>query len=414
MKKSKIIGSILILILVLESTAQEISKYYIRKHIYILASDSLKGRGTSTIDCENAALYISKEFAKIGLLPYGEKNTFKYSYKFKYNPLPHSTVQDSGTVEKTSENVLGFLDNNKPYTIVIGAHYDHLGLGNDHNSLDPNPENKIHNGADDNASGTAGVIELARYYMNNGIIENYNYLFTCFSGEELGLFGSKMFCEIPQFDLSKINFMLNMDMIGRLNDSTKKIVIYGVGTSTPFVSIINNMKSDLDVKQDSSGIGPSDQTSFYLKNIPVLHYFTGQHSDYHKPSDDADKVNYNGEVKVLNHIIDVIKEIDKLPKLSFLKTRDNTNSSKTSFKVTLGIMPDYMFDGKGVKADGVTDGKPASKAGIIAGDVIIKLGDIEIDNMQSYMKALSKFNKGESTKVVIMRNKERLEKVITF
>ena len=414
MKKSKIIGSILILILVLESTAQEISKYYIRKHIYILASDSLKGRGTSTIDCENAALYISKEFAKIGLLPYGEKNTFKYSYKFKYNPLPHSTIQDSGTIEKTSENVLGFLDNNKPHTIVIGAHYDHLGLGNDHNSLDPNPENKIHNGADDNASGTAGVIELARYYMNNGIIENYNYLFTCFSGEELGLFGSKMFCEIPQFDLNKINFMLNMDMIGRLNDSTKKIVIYGVGTSAPFVSIINNMKSDLDVKQDSSGIGPSDQTSFYLKNIPVLHYFTGQHSDYHKPSDDADKVNYNGEVKVLNHIIDVIKEIDKLPKLSFLKTLDNTNSSKTSFKVTLGIMPDYMFDGKGVKADGVTDGKPASKAGIIAGDVIIKLGDIEIDNMQSYMKALSNFNKGESTKVVIMRNKERLEKFITF
>jgi len=394
--------------------AQNILENNIKKHISFLASDSLKGRGTATLQCHEAAEYIAKQFKEIGLEAKGQNNTYLYKYNFKYNPIAHKTVQDSGTIEKQSENVIGFLDNNKQHTIVVGAHYDHLGLGTDHNSLDPNPEGKIHNGADDNASGTAGVIELARYFKENKITENYNYLFVCFSGEELGLFGSKQFCEMPQYNLSSINFMLNMDMIGRLNDSTKKIVIYGVGTAPQLVSILNSIPSKLVVKQDSSGVGPSDQTSFYLKNIPVLHYFTGQHSDYHKPSDDVEKINFVGEALVLNHVISTLKKIDDLPKLEYLKTRDNVGENKTSFKVTLGIMPDYMFDGKGVKADGVTDGKTASKAGIKAGDVIIKMGDIDIDNMQTYMKALGKFSKGEATKVKIMRGKEVLELDATF
>ena len=400
--------------IVFKINAQKIEHFNLRKHISILASDSLKGRATSTIDCEKAANYISHEFNKIGLEIIGNSNTYKHKYSFKYNPLPHSTIQDSGTIEKVSENVIGLLNNNKEFTIVVGAHYDHLGLGKDNNSLDPNPDGKIHNGADDNASGTAGVIEIARYLKNNNSIENYNYLFVCFSGEELGLYGSKMFCEIPQYNLQNINFMLNMDMIGRLNDSTKKVVVYGVGTAPQLVNIINCVKSDLVVMQDSSGIGPSDQTSFYLKNIPVLHYFTGQHSDYHKPTDDVEKINYDGEVLVLEHILKTLESIDKLPKLNFLKTRDSNKENKVSFKVTLGIMPDYMFDGKGVRADGVTDGKPAQKAGILAGDVIVKIGDYEIENMQLYMKALSKFSKNEKTTVTVLRKEKKLELELVF
>jgi len=206
---------------------------------------------------------------------------------------------------------------------------------------------------------------------------------------------------------------VNMDMIGRLNDSTKKVVVYGVGTSPVFVPLIDSIPTKLSIKTDSSGIGPSDQTSFYLKNIPVLHFFTGQHSDYHKPSDDADKINYEGEVEVLNYIATLIEKTYHYPKLSFSKTR-SPESNKTSFKVTMGVMPDYTFEGPGMRIDGVTDNRPAAKAGILKGDIVTKLGDVEVEDVMSYMKALSKFNKGDSTKVEVQRNKETMILDITF
>jgi Zn-dependent M28 family amino/carboxypeptidase len=296
---------------------------------------------------------------------------------------------------------------------VIGGHYDHLGLGNDHNSLDPNPEGKIHNGADDNASGTAGVLELARYFSANRKTEPFNFLFICFSGEELGLIGSKKWCEKPDIDLGSIDYMINMDMIGRLNDSTKKLIVYGVGTSPSFVPLIDSIGTKFSIKKDSSGIGPSDQTSFYLKDIPVLHFFTGQHSDYHKPSDDADKINYQREAEVLEYIIAVIEKTYHYPKLTFAKTR-NPDTGKVSFKVTMGVMPDYTFDGAGMRIDGVTDNKPAFKAGIEKGDVVKKLGDFEVKDVQGYMKALSNFKKGDSTTVEILRGSETKVLHITF
>jgi C-terminal processing protease CtpA/Prc len=169
----------------------------------------------------------------------------------------------------------------------------------------------------------------------------------------------------------------------------------------------------MTIMTDSAGVGPSDQTSFYLKDIPVLHFFTGQHSDYHKPSDDADKVNIDGEKMVLDFIVQTIAEVEKLPKLKFLKTR----SSKTdtpSFKVTLGIMPDYMFSGVGVHIDGVTEGKPAFKAGLQKGDVIVKLGEHSIKDMQAYMKALSMFKKGDTTTVKALRGNDLIEGEVTF
>lgn len=400
--------------------AQTISASRIKSDISYLASDELKGRGTSTDEELKAAQYIAEEFKKVHLSPKGDvktntdknKNAYFYYFDFKHNPNPHDT-NTANIQNRKGIDVVGFLNNDAPYTIVIGAHYDHLGLGHDHNSLDANPEGKIHNGADDNASGTAGVLELARYFSGNQIKEKYNFLFMCYSGEELGLIGSKKWCDNPTIPLQQINYMINMDMIGRLNDSTKKLLVYGFGTSPSWGALLDNTNTYFSLKKDSAGIGPSDQTSFYLKDIPVLHFFTGQHSDYHKPSDDADKINTEGEKKVLEYIVDIINATNDLPKLTFSKTATPA-SNKTSFKVTLGVMPDYAFEGKGMRIDGVSDGKPAAKAGILKGDIIIQLGTEKVDSVYDYMKVLSNLKKGDTTNIKVLRDNKELEFSVTF
>lgn len=389
---------------------QDILVKELKEDISFLASDKLKGRGTSSPEELMAAKFIAGKFKKAGLSSFN--NSYLKAFTYKKSVSPHDT-STANVSPKKANNVVGFLDNKAPYTIVIGAHYDHLGLGHDHNSMDANPDGKIHNGADDNASGTAGVIELANYYAKNNKIEPFNFLFICFSGEELGLLGSKKWCDDPDVELTKINYMINMDMIGRLNDSTKKLLVYGVGTSPVWVPLLDSIKSNLTLKKDSSGIGPSDQTSFYLKNIPVLHFFTGQHSDYHKPSDDIEKVNYNGEVEVLDYIIKVVEKTFNYKKLDFAKTR-NPDTGKGGFKVTMGVMPDYAFEGEGMRIDGVTDGKPASKAGILKGDVVKKLGGIEVKNVQDYMKALSGLKKGDTAPIEVLRNGEIKSLNVTF
>lgn len=392
------------------SAGQNVKPESIKKHITYLASDELKGRGTSSPEEVLAANYIAKQFKAAGLSNFN--GSFLRSFKYKYNPNKHDT-STKDLKENTANNVVGYLNNKAPYTIVIGAHYDHLGLGHDHNSMDANPEGKIHNGADDNASGTTGVIELANYFSNNKKTEPFNILFICFSGEELGLLGSKKYCEDPDIDLKSINYMINMDMIGRLNDSTKKVLVYGVGTSPVWVPLLDSLKSEFKIIKDSSGIGPSDQTSFYLKDIPVLHFFTGQHSDYHKPSDDIEKVNYKGEAAVLDYIISTIEKTFLYPKLTFLKTR-SPESSKAGFRVSMGIMPDYTFEGEGLHVDGVSDGKPAAKAGLQKDDIVVRLGTQKIKNIQDYMKALSSFKKGDTTEVEVMRDSKKLVLPITF
>ena len=406
----KLFYSVLFCALASVMVAQNFKETNIKKHVTFLASDKLKGRGTASPEELLAASYIADQFKQAGLMAFNK--SYLKPFTFKKNLDPHDTSL-VGIKERSSSNVVGFLDNKAPYTIVIGAHYDHLGLGHDHNSLDANPEGKIHNGADDNASGTTGVIELANYFASNKKTEPFNFLFICFSGEELGLLGSKKWCDAPDLELSKINYMINMDMIGRLSDSTKKLVVYGVGTSPVFVPLIDSIQTGMSVKKDSSGIGPSDQTSFYLKDIPVLHFFTGQHSDYHKPSDDADKINYAGEVEVLNYIVSVVEKTYSYPKLAFSKTR-SPESGKTSFKVTMGVMPDYTFEGLGMRIDGVTDNKPAFKAGIQKGDIVKKLGGMDVKDVMSYMKALSQYKKGDSTTVEILRNNETKVLNLTF
>ena len=331
----------------------------------------------------------------------------------------------TGISEKTrvGHNVIGYIDNKAATTVVLGAHYDHLGFGEDGNSRNTSHSPEIHNGADDNASGTAALIELARKLKNSKATNN-NYLFIAFSGEELGLYGSKYFTENPTIDLKTVNYMINMDMVGRLNDTNKVVTIGGYGTSpgwpdfTPKDRLQQSEKphilSKITVKIDSSGTGPSDHTSFYRKDIPVLFYFTGLHTDYHKPTDDADKINYAGEQAIVEQIVSVIEALNSKPRLIFLKTRETQTSTSARFSVSMGIMPDYTFSGNGVRADGVTEGRAAQKAGLKTGDIIIKLGDYNVSNMETYMQTLSKFKKGDKTKVKFKRGNETLEATVEF
>lgn len=418
MKKQVILGALVALILRgMPTTAQSqiITTDNIKKHISYLASDKLEGRGTSSEGEQKAAKYIAKQFKKIGLQPMGtpEGDKKTWFHKFEYTKLthPHAT-DDPNAPKQKSQNVVGFLDNGAEYTIIVGAHYDHLGRGRDKNSLDPNPDGKIHNGADDNASGTSGVIELARHFVKNDKKEPYNFLFICFSGEELGLLGSKKFIEYPTYPLEKANFMLNMDMIGRYRDD-KGLMVQGIGTSSLWGKMIDVINPDLKIIRDSSGVGPSDYTSFYLKGIPVMGFFTGQHSDYHKPSDDVELIDVAGEKRVLDFAVRLIDGTCTFPKLDFQQTKQPQNQAR-SFKVTMGVMPDYAYDKKGMRVDGVTDGKPAAKAGLKTGDIITKIGDFEIENVYGYMDALGKFKKGETTKVVIKRGNEDLMLDVTF
>jgi Peptidase family M28/PDZ domain len=409
MKKICLLSCILLTLNVSSQTLIEVKN--IKKHVSFLASDKLEGRGTSTKGEEKAAQYIAKNFKKLGLKPMGTEGTFFHQFDFAPVTNPHAT-DDPNKPRQKSKNVVGFLDNGAEFTIVIGAHYDHLGRGLDHNSLDPNPDGKIHNGADDNASGTSGVLELARQFTQNNKKEPYNFLFMCFSGEELGLLGSKKFIEFPTYDLNKVNYMFNMDMIGRFRDE-KGLMIQGIGTSSLWGKMIEVMGGDMKIIPDSSGVGPSDYTSFYLKGIPVLGFFTGQHTDYHKPSDDTELINFEGEKKVLDYIVQFVEATCTFPKMDFLTTKQPQNQAR-NFKVTMGVMPDYAYDKKGMRIDGVTDGKPAAKAGIKTGDVIMKIGETEIENVYTYMDVLTKLKKGETAKVVVKRGDKDVVLDVTF
>jgi aminopeptidase YwaD len=312
-----------------------------------------------------------------------------------------------GDKKRTGNNVIGFINNGAASTIIFGAHYDHLGYGEDGNSLHATGERQIHNGADDNASGTAALIELARL-LKQSKNKNNNYAFIAFSGEELGLFGSKYFTEHPTVSLQTVNYMINMDMIGRLNDTTKSLTIGGYGTSPVWGNVFTtlNKQKYFSLRYDSSGTGPSDHTSFYLKNIPVLFFFTGLHTDYHKPTDDFNKINYTGEALVIKYIESLVNITNDKGKLAFQKTREAASGTTARFNVTLGIMPDYTFSGVGVRVDQVSEGRPAQKAGIQTGDIIVQLGTYDTSSLETYMQALSKFNKGEKTTVKYKRGEE--------
>jgi aminopeptidase YwaD len=323
------------------------------------------------------------------------------------------TDSDSG------HNVVGFKDNGAEYTVVIGAHHDHLGRGEHGGSLADDPR-EIHNGADDNASGVAGLIELAKCLKRSKKWnKNNNYLFIAFSGEEMGLVGSKYFVNNPTINLSKVNYMLNMDMIGMLKTENPTLVINGVGTSPNFTKVINQLDVDdllgLDkIKTTESGIGSSDHTSFYLKGIPSIHFFTGQHQYYHKPTDDIENLNYPGHFFVINYMMKMISELNEVGKLEYKETKKSDQTSRRRFKVTLGIVPDYVFDGEGMRMDAVRDGKPGQKAGMQNGDVLIALAGKKIANMSDYMEVLSELEPGTKTTAKVKRGEEIMDLTVQF
>jgi hypothetical protein len=380
----------------------------LKNDLYILASDSMHGREAGTEAEKKAAQYIAERFSDIGLEPAGESGYFQ-DFEFTPRINPHQVSEPDDSAKVTARNVLGFIDNDQPSTIVIGAHYDHLGYGNE-GSLHRG-EAMIHNGADDNASGVVALLLLAEKLR--GRKTSNNYLFLTFSGEEKGLYGSNYFTKNPTIDLSTINYMINLDMVGRL-DEENTLAINGTGTSPEWMEAIDAIGMDsIKIVTRESGVGPSDHTSFYLKDIPVLHFFTGTHEDYHKPSDDPEKINYGGLYAVTAFLDSLIMELDDNPKLAFTKTSDESRDTPR-FTVTLGVVPDYLYDGKGMRLDGVSDDRPAHKAGLKAGDVIIRMGDTEVTDMMSYMTALSNFNKDDTTTVVVRRDSEKLTFPVKF
>lgn len=403
-----------VLIFLVIVTACSIERFdnYIQEDVTFLADDALEGRETGTEGERIAAEYIATRFKKIGLSPKGTEGYFQ-AFTFKPKKDPHSQAsfsEKSSDSTITGKNVIGFIDNKAENTIIIGAHYDHLGFGDAGGSLHAG-EKAIHNGADDNASGVAVLLNLADKLKNSKNTNN-NYLFMAFSGEEMGLLGSNYFNKNATIDLASANYMINMDMVGRMkSDST--LAVYGTGTSPLWSQTINSLNTKFKLIEEKSGVGPSDHTSFYLSDIPVLHFFTGQHENYHKPSDDTELLNFEGMYAISDFIFEIVSDLNDNGKLKFTKTKDAKKDSPR-FKVTLGVMPDYMFDGKGMRIDGVTEDRPAHKAGILKGDVVVKMGDIKIEDMMGYMTGLSKFNKGDTTKVIVLREGKEVETEVTF
>ena len=369
-----------------------------------LSSDKLEGRETGTEGELLAAKYISTKFEEYGLIRKGTDGFFqKFEASIKENP-------HSNTIKRKIEatNVVAYKDNQAKETIIIGAHYDHIGYGNFGSLYDG--ENEIHNGADDNASGVSIMMNLAKSLNKHN---KYNYLYIGFSGEEYGLFGSSYYAKNPTIDLEKVRFMINFDMVGRLNND-KTLAINGIGTSSYWDQLINNSNTfDFKLKTTESGIGPSDHTSFYLQDIPSIHFFTGQHEDYHKPSDDVEKINFEGMYEVFKYVENIIVSSSEIKEFDFVQTKSDSTTTPM-FKVTLGVMPDYMFDGEGMRIDGISKGKTAEKYGFLKGDIVIKMGDLEVVDMMGYMKGLSMYEKGDSTTVKVLRDKSKINIPIIF
>ncbi len=410
--------SLLFLVLLVLACKNEpkVAENNIKEDVAYLADDKLEGRQTGTNGEKMAADYLVKRFEGIGLEPKGTEG-YLQSFSFKPKTDPHKEVEFTKNSDSTitGRNVIGYINNNADKTIIIGAHYDHLGYGGE-GSLYREKDKAVHNGADDNASGVAVMLNLAsRLKIKNdtsAVKDNSNYMFMAFSGEEMGLLGSNYFSKNPTVEAKSINYMINMDMVGRLKaDST--LAVYGTGTSPIFKQTLKSHNNKFKLVENESGVGPSDHTSFYLIDVPVLHFFTGQHEDYHKPSDDFDKLNYDGMNLISDYIFTIINDLDDNGKMAFRKTKNETEEAPR-FKVGLGVVPDYLFDGEGMRIDGTREDTPAFNANLQKGDVVIKLGDSTITDMMSYMRALSVFEKGNEAAISVKRGDSIINTKVKF
>ena len=321
-------------------------------------------------------------------------------------------------VFRNTTNVVGVLEGNDPVlrneAIVIGAHYDHIGLG-ELGSLAEGRGQQIHNGADDNASGTAGMLELARVLASQRAMLQRSLVFAAFSAEEEGLLGSKNYVSAPSFPLEKTAAMINMDMIGRMKDN--RVIVGGSGSSPLWKDLLPRLKPNgLELKFQDDGYGPSDHASFYAKDIPVLFFFTGVHQDYHRPSDDTDRINLTGESKVLELVLETARELSQQePRPQFTKAKESSEPrGRGEFRVYLGTIPDYGEDVEGVKLSGVRDGSPAAKAGMKGGDIIVECAGKQIKNVYDYTYVLGDRKPGDVIEIAVLRSNERVKVQVTL
>jgi len=319
----------------------------------------------------------------------------------------------SDQTELRTQNVVALLPGRDPVlrnqVIVIGAHIDHLGRST-RGALDPDARDAIRNGADDNASGTAAVLELARLFSARPV--RRSLLFVNFSGEELGLLGSQYFVEHAPTPVDSIVAMLNFDMIGRLRGDS--VIVYGVATARELPAVLDsaNRTVGLAVRALGDGFGPSDHSSFFARNIPVLHFFTNLHDDYHRSTDDAEKINAAGAARVIALAERVVRELDQRDaRLSFVRSAapPAVAGARTGTNVYLGSIPDMAApDVQGLRLTGVRAGSPADSAGLKAGDIVVEFGGKPVTDLQSYSDALYSFKPGDEVDIVVLRAGERV------
>jgi aminopeptidase YwaD len=370
--------------------------------LIISSEDDLKNDALARLHYDNAGLagipvaVISKQAA--------EKIT---------NAKQVRLATDVVRVEVAAHNVVGVIEGSDPVlkneAIVIGAHYDHLGRGGE-GSLAPS-SGEIHHGADDNASGTAGVLELARIFSAQRSKLKRTLVFIAFSGEEEGLLGSNYYVNHPLVPLDKTVAMINMDMIGRMKD--RKLMIGGVGTAKEWRQLLTNPNDGFELTLTDDGYGPSDHSSFYSKQIPVLFFWTGTHNDYHKPSDTFDKINYDDEARILKMVARIVNDIDAADQRLTYTTAKVDPPRTGGFRVYLGTIPNYADSNDGLLIDGVRDDSPAAKAGLKAGDKIVKIANRDVKNVYDYTYALGEMKAGQEYVMEVLRGAERLILKIT-
>jgi hypothetical protein len=323
-------------------------------------------------------------------------------------PLKGWKVTGTTTIRRVPtevKNVIGVLDGEGPLadeTVVVGAHYDHLGRGGQ-GSLLPN-SHEIHNGADDNASGSVGILELARRFGHRAKKLPRRLVFIAFTGEEEGLIGSAHYVKEPLFPIDKTVAMINLDMVGRL--SNDKLTVFGVGTSDRWKGLVapSVTAHHLQLIAKPEGFGPSDQSSFYAKKIPVLHFFTGTHSDYHRPTDDWEKINISGMARVVDVIEEVVAATAEAPtRPPYLEVKGRADVARTESRPYFGSIPDFSTEEAGYAISGVAPGGPADKGGLKGGDRIVEFGNRKITGLDDFDLALRKFAPGDEVSVVVLR-----------
>jgi len=363
---------------------------------------------------------LTKFFPKNRILIQIEDSIIKYKKPGSFI-LPNVTVEISADLSENKSqtyNICGYVEGTDPLLkgeyIVIGAHYDHLGMGGP-TSRYTGKKPMIHNGADDNASGVAAMLEFADYFAKNPT--KRPLIFCAFSGEEMGLLGSSYFVRNLPVNKDQIIAMLNFDMIGRLKD---ELTIFGFSSATIFESIADSLTTFTGQKiiKASDAYGPSDHSSFYAEKIPVLMIFTGVHEDYHKPSDDWDKINYDGMIKVIDFSSKIIKSIadndNKPVYVESSKTERPANRDAAYSNVWFGIIPGFEESPVGCKINGASPGSPAEKAGLIQHDIITKINGSPIKNLYDFMYKIREFKAGDTVDVTIVRDEKEIEVKVTL